>query len=116
MVGYRGVSFRLVFDTPTLPEITGGYEIQLHHAMGHDPYSGKRSGVGQSNAGSMIFWIAAVSPATNTILRIGSVPKCESMNSSVNELSRRHAKLLNKHGVRGLPDVPGCGPDEDSQR
>lgn len=24
-------------DNPTLPEITDGYEIQLHHSMGHDP-------------------------------------------------------------------------------
>lgn len=31
------VSFRLVLSNPTLPEITDGYEIQLHHAKGHDP-------------------------------------------------------------------------------
>ncbi|PYE30181.1 hypothetical protein C8J37_12328 [Rhizobium sp. PP-WC-1G-195] len=30
-------SFRLVLSNPTLPEITDGYEIQLHHSMGHDP-------------------------------------------------------------------------------
>ncbi|PYE30291.1 hypothetical protein C8J37_1201 [Rhizobium sp. PP-WC-1G-195] len=29
-------SFRLVLSNPTLPEITDGYEIQLHHSMGHD--------------------------------------------------------------------------------
>jgi len=27
----------LVISNPTLPEITDGYEIQLHHSMGHDP-------------------------------------------------------------------------------
>jgi len=26
----------LVISNPTLPEITDGYEIQLHHSMGHD--------------------------------------------------------------------------------
>ncbi len=31
------VSLRLVLSNPTLPEITDGYEIQLHHALGHDP-------------------------------------------------------------------------------
>ncbi|WP_210340070.1 hypothetical protein, partial [Rhizobium sp. P007] len=31
------VSFRLDLSNPTLPEITDGYEIQLHHALGHDP-------------------------------------------------------------------------------
>ncbi|KRC03959.1 hypothetical protein ASE23_28120, partial [Rhizobium sp. Root73] len=30
------VSFRLVLSNPTLPEITDGYEIQLHHSLGHD--------------------------------------------------------------------------------
>ena len=30
------VSLRLVLSNPTLPEITDGYEIQLHHVMGHD--------------------------------------------------------------------------------
>jgi len=24
-------------SNPTLPEITNGYEIQLHHSLGHDP-------------------------------------------------------------------------------
>ena len=31
------VSFRLALSNPTLPEITDGYEIQLHHSPGHDP-------------------------------------------------------------------------------
>jgi hypothetical protein len=31
------VSLRLALSNPTLPEITDGYEIQLHHSMGHDP-------------------------------------------------------------------------------
>jgi len=26
----------LALSNPTLPEITDGYEIQLHHSMGHD--------------------------------------------------------------------------------
>ncbi|THV27157.1 LuxR family transcriptional regulator, partial [Rhizobium rosettiformans W3] len=26
----------MVISNPTLPEITDGYEIQLHHSMGHD--------------------------------------------------------------------------------
>ena len=30
------VSFRLVPSNPTLPEITDGYEVQLHHSLGHD--------------------------------------------------------------------------------
>jgi len=30
------VSLRLALSNPTLPEITDGYEIQLHHSMGHD--------------------------------------------------------------------------------
>jgi len=30
------VSFRLALSNPTLPEITDGYETQLHHSMGHD--------------------------------------------------------------------------------
>ena len=30
------VSLRLVISNPTLPEITDGYEIQLHHSPGHD--------------------------------------------------------------------------------
>ncbi len=30
------MSFRLDLSNPTLPEITDGYEIQLHHALGHD--------------------------------------------------------------------------------
>jgi len=30
------VSLRLVISNPTLPEITDGYEIQLHHSMGHN--------------------------------------------------------------------------------
>ncbi|MDW5317465.1 hypothetical protein, partial [Rhizobium sp. PL01] len=30
------VSFRLVLSNPTLPEITDGYETQLHHSLGHD--------------------------------------------------------------------------------
>ncbi|KAB1083760.1 hypothetical protein F4V91_30355 [Neorhizobium galegae] len=30
------MSFRLVLSNPTLPEITDGYEIQLHHSLGHD--------------------------------------------------------------------------------
>jgi hypothetical protein len=28
----------LALSNPTLPEITDGYEFQLHHSMGHDPY------------------------------------------------------------------------------
>jgi hypothetical protein len=27
----------LAISNPTLPEITYGYEIQLHHSKGHDP-------------------------------------------------------------------------------
>ncbi|MBB5595483.1 hypothetical protein GGD49_004980, partial [Rhizobium tropici] len=30
------VSLRLALSNPTLPEITDGYEIKLHHSMGHD--------------------------------------------------------------------------------
>ncbi|MCQ1855893.1 transposase, partial [Neorhizobium galegae] len=30
------VSFRLALSNPTLPEITDGYETQLHHSLGHD--------------------------------------------------------------------------------
>ena len=30
------VSFRLVFNNPTLPENTDGYETQLHHVPGRD--------------------------------------------------------------------------------
>ncbi|RSB58519.1 LuxR family transcriptional regulator, partial [Rhizobium pisi] len=26
----------MALSNPTLPEITDGYEIQLHHSMGHD--------------------------------------------------------------------------------
>jgi len=26
----------LVLSNPTLPEITDGYEIKLHHSLGHD--------------------------------------------------------------------------------
>ena len=33
----------MVISNPTLPEITDGYEIQLHHSMGHDP--ARRHGV-----------------------------------------------------------------------
>ncbi|WP_435269747.1 hypothetical protein, partial [Shinella sp. BE166] len=36
------VSFRLALSNPTLPEITDGYEIQLHHILGHD--HSKKSG------------------------------------------------------------------------
>jgi hypothetical protein len=38
------VSLRLALSNPTLPEITDGYEIQLHHSMGHDlaPWTAKR--------------------------------------------------------------------------
>ncbi len=32
------VSLRLALSNPTLPEITDGYEIKLHHSMGHDPF------------------------------------------------------------------------------
>ncbi|WP_435269476.1 hypothetical protein, partial [Shinella sp. BE166] len=32
------VSFRLALSNPTLPEITDGYEIQLHHILGHDQH------------------------------------------------------------------------------
>ncbi|MGO4486737.1 hypothetical protein, partial [Rhizobium sp. 2TAF27] len=32
------VSLRLALSNPTLPEITDGYEIQLHHSMGHDRF------------------------------------------------------------------------------
>jgi hypothetical protein len=28
----------LVLSNPTLPEITDGYEIQLHHSLGHDRF------------------------------------------------------------------------------
>ncbi|MBB5596868.1 hypothetical protein GGD49_006395 [Rhizobium tropici] len=33
------VSLRLALSNPTLPEITDGYEIKLHHSMGHDQSS-----------------------------------------------------------------------------
>ena len=37
------VSFRLALSNPTLPEITDGYEIQLHHSPGHDLSVGIKS-------------------------------------------------------------------------
>ncbi|MFC3316205.1 hypothetical protein ACFOHY_05170 [Rhizobium rosettiformans] len=33
----------MVISNPTLPEITDGYEIQLHHSMGHDPKAAGRN-------------------------------------------------------------------------
>jgi hypothetical protein len=36
----------LALSNPTLPEITDGYEIQLHHSLGHDRHPcGQRKGV-----------------------------------------------------------------------
>ncbi len=31
----------MALSNPTLPEITDGYEIQLHHSPGHDPQEGQ---------------------------------------------------------------------------
>ncbi|WP_092576586.1 MULTISPECIES: hypothetical protein, partial [Rhizobium] len=36
------VSLRLALSNPTLPEITDGYEIKLHHSMGHDRTASQR--------------------------------------------------------------------------
>ena len=48
------VSLRLALSNPTLPEITDGYEIQLHHSLGHDRIFAALAGAGSMPARIMI--------------------------------------------------------------